>query len=55
MGFGELKQEADVSDAVSALLKYMGVKEKEVPPKISGLEDRLDYLLVHVAAYCTVR
>ncbi len=45
MGFAELKKEADVSDAVAALLKYMGVKEKEVPPKISGLQDRLDYLL----------
>ncbi len=45
MGFAELKKEADVSDAVSALLKHMGVKEKEVPPKISGLQDRLDYLL----------
>ena len=45
MGFTEIKKEADVSDAVSALLKYMGVKEKEVPPKISGLQDRLDYLL----------
>ena len=29
MGFAELKKEADVSDAVAALLKYMGVKEKE--------------------------
>ena len=45
MGFAEIKKEADVSDAVAALLKYMGVKEKEVPPKISGLQDRLDYLL----------
>ena len=45
MGFAEMKKEADVSDAVSALLKYMGVKEKEVPAKISGLQDRLDYLL----------
>ncbi len=45
MGFAELKKEADVSDAVAALLKYMGVKEKDVPPKISGLQDRLDYLL----------
>ena len=41
----ELKNQADISDAVSGLLKYMGVKEKEVPPNISGLEDRLDYLL----------
>ena len=30
---------------MSALLKYLGVKEKEVPPKIKGLEDRLDFLL----------
>ena len=41
----ELKDQADISDAVSGLLKYMGVKEKEVPPQISGLQDRLDYLL----------
>ncbi len=41
----DLKDQADISDAVSGLLKYMGVKEKEVPPQISGLQDRLDYLL----------
>ena len=40
-----LKDEADVSDAVSSLLKYLNVPEKEVPPKIKGLEDRLDFLL----------
>lgn len=40
-----LKEEADVSDAVSALLKHFGIKEKEVPRKIKGLQDRLDYLL----------
>ena len=39
------RDDADVSDAVSALLKHLGVKEKEVPPKIKGLEDRLDFLL----------
>ncbi len=39
------KDEADVSDAVSALLKHLNIKEKEVPPQIKGLEDRLDYLL----------
>ena len=37
--------DADVSDAVSALLKYMGIKEKEIPGKIHGLRDRLDFLL----------
>jgi NHLM bacteriocin system ABC transporter ATP-binding protein len=40
-----LREEADVSDAVSALLKHFGIKEKEVPRKIKGLQDRLDYLL----------
>ncbi len=40
-----LQDQADVSDAVSALLRHMGVKEKEVPPTIQGLRDRLDYLL----------
>ena len=45
VGTSSLNSEADVSDAVSALLKYMGVKEKEVPAGISGLNDRLDYLL----------
>ncbi len=39
------QDDADVSDAVSSLLKHLGVKEKEVPPKIKGLQDRLDYLL----------
>ena len=39
------RDDADVSDAVSALLKHLGIREKEVPPKIKGLEDRLDFLL----------
>ena len=34
-------EEANISDAVSALLKYLGIKEQEVPPKIKGLRDRL--------------
>ncbi len=40
-----LRDDADVSDAVSALLKYLGIKEKETPAKIKGLRDRLDFLL----------
>ena len=47
-GRRELNRDRDaagVSDAISALLKYIGIKEKEVPPKIKGLQDRLDYLL----------
>ena len=39
------REGADVSDAVSALLRHLGVKEKEVPAKIRTLEDRLDFLL----------
>ncbi len=42
---GRLRNEADVTDAVSQLLKHLGVKEREVPAEISGLRDRLDYLL----------
>ena len=38
-------ENADVSDAISQLLKYFRIKEKEIPPKIKTLEDRLDYLL----------
>ncbi len=38
-------ENADVSDAIAQLLKYFRIREKEVPPKIKTLEDRLDYLL----------
>ena len=40
-----LSDQEDVSDAVSALLRHMGVKEREVPPTVRGLRDRLDFLL----------
>ena len=33
-----LADQEDVSDAVSALLKHMGVKEREVPPTVKVLE-----------------
>ena len=39
------EEQGDINDAVSALLKHMGVKEREVPPSVKGLRDRLDYLL----------
>lgn len=45
LGDGWLNEGADVKDAISQLLKYYHVKEKEVPAKIKELEDRLDYLL----------
>ena len=38
-------ENADVSDAIAQLLKYFRIQEKDVPPKIKTLEDRLDYLL----------
>lgn len=38
-------ENADVSDAISQLLKYFRIQEKDVPPKIKTLEARLDYLL----------
>ena len=40
-----IKEGEDVDDAVSGLLKHLGIKEKEVPPKLNSLEDKLDYLL----------
>ena len=36
---------ADVSDAIASLLKYFGIKQREVPAKIKDLEGKLDYLL----------
>lgn len=38
-------ENADVNDAIAQLLKYFRIKEKDIPPKIKSLEDRLDYLL----------
>ena len=40
-----LRADADVSDAVSGLMRHFGIKEREVPQNITGLQDRLDYLL----------
>ena len=40
-----LSDQEDVNDAVSGLLKHMGVKEREVPANVRGLRDRLDFLL----------
>ena len=40
-----LQDQEDVSDAVSRLLKHFGIREREVPASIRGLQDRLDYLL----------
>ena len=40
-----LSDDADVNDAVSQLLKFMGIKEQEVPVGVSGLQARLDFQL----------
>ena len=39
------REGADVSDAVSQLLGYFHIKEKEVPEKLRTLQDQLDFLL----------
>ena len=36
---------ADISDALEMLLKYFGIKEKEIPPRMKSLESQLDFLL----------
>ena len=38
-------ENADVSGAIAQLLKYFHIQEKDVPPKIKTLEDRLNFLL----------
>ena len=40
-----LGAKTDVNDAISCLLAYFGIKEKDVPAGIDNLRDRLDYLL----------
>ena len=45
MGDGFVREGADVKDAISQLLKYFDIKEREIPGKLKDLEDKLDYLL----------
>ena len=35
----------DVNDAIEALLKYFGIRERTIPANVRDLEGRLDYLL----------
>ena len=35
----------DVNDAIEALLKYFGIRERTIPANVRNLEGRLDYLL----------
>ena len=36
---------ADISAALETLLKYFGIREREIPPRIHDLEGQLDFLL----------
>ena len=36
---------ADVNDALEALQKYFGIREREIPARLKDLEQKLDYLL----------
>ena len=35
----------DVKDALEALLKYFGIRGREIPERLGDLEEKLDYLL----------
>ena len=36
---------ADVKDALETLQKYFGIRGREIPARMKGLEEQLDYLL----------
>lgn len=36
---------ADVNDALEVLLKYFGIPDREIPPRMKTLEEKLDFLL----------
>ena len=42
---GEFSEGVDVNDALEALLKYFGIKNRKIPPKLKELDEKLDYLL----------
>ena len=39
------REGADISDALERLMKYFGIRAKDIPPKLRDLESQLDYLL----------
>ncbi len=45
VGKGLFGKGQDMKDAVSQLLRYYDVKEREVPARLESLEEKLDYLL----------
>lgn len=44
IGDGSFEEDLGVRDALSQLLKYYNIKDKDIPPKVKDLEDRIDYL-----------
>ena len=42
---GGFMEGADVNDALEALQKYFGIREREIPARLRKLEQKLDYLL----------
>ena len=40
-----LRDDADISDAISGMMSYFGIKEKEIPATAKGLRDRVDFLI----------
>ncbi len=45
IGDGIYEEGRDVKDALSQLLRYFDIKEKEVPKQLETLEEKLDFLL----------
>ena len=42
---GRFAEGADVNDALLSLLKYFGIRNRDIPPKLKDMEQKLDYLL----------
>ena len=40
-----IAEDADITDALQSLVKYFGIREREIPPRVRGLENRMDYVL----------
>ena len=42
---GTFEKGTDISEALEVLLKYFGIRGKEIPPKLKDLESQFDFLL----------
>ena len=43
---GAFQKGTDINDALEVLMKYFGLREKEIPGRLTDLESKLDYLLM---------